>query len=83
MSRIGNIKIWDIVKITADDHIYNGREGIVRQIFKSGLFLIGFHDVKPGDSPEIRIAKKHLMLVRSYDSKLTPFPIWRNEDIAS
>lgn len=77
MSKKGNIKVWDIVKISTDDvkyDVYNGRECIVRQIFKSGIYLLGL----PGGADELRIAKKHLELVKSYDSKSGNW--WRNED---
>lgn len=85
MSR-GKIKEWDIVRINDSGDIYMetskrdwiGQEGVVRQIFKSGLYLV---HLKSG--LDIRIAKKNLDLVKAYDPKESPFSIWRNEDIAS
>lgn len=78
------IKRWDIVKIKPSDDVnfdrnrcdpqYFNQEALVLQIFKSGIYLIQLHD-----GTELRFSKRHLELIKSYDPKEAPFPLFTLE----
>jgi hypothetical protein len=75
MSKHGNIKRWDVVKINDDDgirpdhhkHNYVGAEAVVTQILKSGLFF-----VETRDGTKLKLAKKNLTFVREPEASAFP-----------